>query len=492
MAKGLAFLLVCVLAVNAVSTYVADVVEITEVVEFVQEAAANVAAELTPSHAHIPRPRYSWAVPAIYDWVQPFSNGYALVMAGGLVGVVDAHGQEVIPAIYEQIGNFEPTFEHGFIEAQLNSMWGVLDMQGNVILDFEFDEAFVVSQNLARIGVGDWNQRYFGLIDFITGQEIVPLGLYHGISQFAEGMAAVYRYIDPDFRSLDDTVWGFIDLETGEETVSLMYTWARPFANGQAQVRYNELWGAIDAAGEIAIPIIYEDQNNIGGDYEETGIIRIESADGLWGVIDADTGDVLVEKIYYTMHLLGYDRAVGSLRTSALERTLILIDITTGEELAELDGWPAIFHNGVATISTGDVQDANWAKGLIDLYGNEILPLEFFNIFRFTDDLLVVGEIIGDDWLYGIKNISGNTVLAAQFDDIRPTSEGFAWINIGGELVDAWEYGMEIAYGRWGIINAAGQIIMPPTLEFERIGWTAEGLTPVQIGGLWGFVRVNP
>ena len=56
--------------------------------------------------------------------------------------------------------------------------------------------------------------------------------------------------------------------------------------------------------------------------------------------------------------------------------------------------------------------------------------------------------------------------------------------------MEARYYGHEIAYGRWGIINRAGQIVIPAELAFERVMQTTEGLTAVQRDGKWGFIRI--
>src|SRR5450756_900339 len=77
------------------------------------------------------RQRHKWGfwdrdrkieVPALYDSVDPFSNGLARVHLDGKVGFVDAKGNMAIPAVYDNADDFC----EGLARAKLNGEYGYI------------------------------------------------------------------------------------------------------------------------------------------------------------------------------------------------------------------------------------------------------------------------------------------------------------------------------------------------------------------------------
>jgi hypothetical protein len=71
-----------------------------------------------------------------YDKIGKFVNGVAIVHKGGLVGVINADGKEVIKPFYEKISSFG---KDGVAYTHKNGLVGLIDVHGKVIVDNIYD-----------------------------------------------------------------------------------------------------------------------------------------------------------------------------------------------------------------------------------------------------------------------------------------------------------------------------------------------------------------
>jgi hypothetical protein len=143
-------------------------------------------------------------IKAEYDFVEPFSDGLAVVSKSGKMGYVNKAGVELIPPF--------------------------------------FDEAEDFQNNLAIVSEGG----QFGVINR-SGKMVVPLS-FQEIADFSEGLAAAY----------DGKYWGYID-RSGETVIPFRYDDCSGFLNGCAVCELDGLLGVIDLTGNVVIPFHYED-----------------------------------------------------------------------------------------------------------------------------------------------------------------------------------------------------------------------------------------
>ena len=286
-------------------------------------------------------------IPPIYRSVGNFFE--SLAVANGVWGiasrgVIDIYGNEVLTLAPGEWTNIEPLSE-GLFAVQANAMWGVIDMDANVIVSPRYSSIQPFSDGLARVENPDWSTSFidtegneviqlskasywampfsegfarigegrlpepilWGFID-TEGNEIVP-PIYRAIRNFSEGFAAVaanrygWGFIDTagnevvlprygrvmDFSeglaavSLTDGwpyyLWGFVDTE-GNEVIPPTYDWVWPFSGGLAIVAREGLWGAIDAAGDVVIPLEFPASDL---EYIGEGLFAFERGN-LWGI----------------------------------------------------------------------------------------------------------------------------------------------------------------------------------------------------------------
>lgn len=112
-------------------------------------------------------------------------------IVGGKWGVVDYSGKDVVPAIYDQIS----IFKDGYIKVTLDGNCGILNKKGEEIIPIMYSDTTCVSEGMAGVCL---NSKW-GFVD-LKGKRVIPFK-YHAITPFENGMAGVCK----------NGKWGFVD-----------------------------------------------------------------------------------------------------------------------------------------------------------------------------------------------------------------------------------------------------------------------------------------
>jgi len=165
----------------------------------------------------------------------------------------DSSSQSEEEAAY--LADYEPPSDH----------WGFIDTTGALSIEAKFDDAGPFSEGLAAVNInGKW-----GYIDKEGKMVIEPI--YKSAWAFHEGFARVLPFDGPD---------KFIN-KMGESMTAENWAAADDFSEGRARVKVGNLFGYIDASGQLIIQPIYTRGWNFGN-----GISVVEYQEKL-GVIDA-------------------------------------------------------------------------------------------------------------------------------------------------------------------------------------------------------------
>ena len=214
----------------------------------------------------------------VYENLQAFSCGHALVRRDGRWGVIDHSGREVIAPRFEHMTTFfadtiffagnadgmalydkhlKPLTEavytwvgtvgYGRIPVQRNGLYGFLDRTGREVIPCTYDETgiFILGRSLVRKG-----DRY-GIVD-TAGRYVLPLE-YENTSNIGEK----YVYFDSLALVEKDGKLGYVDLE-GNLVVPFHFDQAYEFSEGLASVRFKGRWGYIDTRGEVFMPFVFD------------------------------------------------------------------------------------------------------------------------------------------------------------------------------------------------------------------------------------------
>lgn len=279
-------------------------------------------------------------IPCKYDDAENYDKGISIVTIGRKKGAINRYGHMVIPCKYDDINICE---EDSLAAAFIDGTSGFIDLEGNVVVPFDYDYCFSFHEGMAAV-------RKNGLIGFVdkSGQLIIPCKYEeHDAWGFSEGLVGVR--IDGGKDGVFDDKWGYID-KTGkvvipfqpgitgipfssglsvkyrcDETGNIIVYGPRSmperrfvegafinkngnfasmyfevqsilgFRNGYCVVMKNNRYGLVNINGEFTIPCEYTLIGN-GGD-KKYALIEIN---GKAGFADKATGQIVIPPIYET------------------------------------------------------------------------------------------------------------------------------------------------------------------------------------------------
>lgn len=190
-----------------------------------------------------------------------FFEGFAIVRNFQINGICDTKGN---------IKNFKPYhplfIREGLICAQHNNLYGYLDFDGKVVIDFKYDSATFFHNSLAQVslpGTNGWS--------YINKRgELLIKGPYERAGFYSEGKLSV---------QIGDK-YGYVD-ENENIVITPSYDYAGTFVDGLAPVKSNDYYGFINHQNQVIIPY----QFKIAADFNE-GIALVYNDDLKIGFID--------------------------------------------------------------------------------------------------------------------------------------------------------------------------------------------------------------
>ena len=421
----------------------------------------------------------------------------AFSVSGGYWGVMDVDGRVVVPARFGYIEDFSEG-----LAAACKGQYEE-DVGGGFLA--ECDEPQVIDttgRDADLLGNLLWEGLY-GFIDR-TGRYVVP-PQYAAVGSFSEGLAWV-DWPDGDERARH---LGYID-RTGELVIELVPTgedgnrWysGRDFHEGLARVYNSRKYGYIDTTGAWAIAAEYTEAEDFAD-----GRARVRlTIDDPWVYIDR-SGTVVIEpdaerceSFREGMARVWIDGKVGFIDTSG--RWVIepqfddAWDFSEGLAAVCVDGlWGYVDRQGQMVIEPRFQAAAYFREGIArvsdDFVTNEVVSDEITWRFIRTD-----GSPIGDgvfSWptdfwegrafvmtagpeaRFGLKDASGQVILEPIYRRIEPFHEGLA------RILDE--------DGRYGYVNLDGRIVTP--CQFHWTEEFQESLAAVCVEGKWGFIDTS-
>jgi len=152
----------------------------------------------------------------IYDHVEPFSDGLAVILSGKKQGYIDKKGLWVI-----QIEAPAREFSEELAVVKTNDKYGYIDTKGNMVIQPIYDDAYSFSDGLAVVRLKD----KWGYIN-TKGEMVIQI---QGGS-FSEGLASAMG---------SNMKLGYIDTK-GNWVIEPIYNGAYPFSGGIARVAIGE------------------------------------------------------------------------------------------------------------------------------------------------------------------------------------------------------------------------------------------------------------
>lgn len=404
---------------------------------------------------------------AKYDSIADFEFGYAVVKKGKY-GLLDYKGQEVLGCVYdtifainpdakvlEQNGKFGVVGYNGnkitelendeikfkpdctdtkIVALKKGKLWGIINLQGNIIIPFEYDDIASIDTHNAVIGK---NGKY-GIVDSV-GNFSVELKydtIYYHFEESNISLVELNRCIglvnsqnkvvtNCDFNCEYLT---FRSMGGRIPRIEAPKNGYIRFEKFQADANKSKLYGLVECeTGKVAIPFEYDDM----GDYSE-GLIWAEK-DNKCGYLDI-TNRVIIQFKYGKAYNFSEGLAA----------------------VGERDG----YYNAVM----GRVP--NFKIGFIDKNGNVVIPFQFQPQFasttpEFREGLSPMGVSPNNYWglNIGYINKKGEFVIKPIYDEAEPFENGLGKVGRNKKV---------------GYVNSTGEEVIP--VEYEYVCFENDSL----------------
>lgn len=275
-------------------------------------------------------------------------------------------------------------------------------------------------------------------------------------------------------------VWGFIDT-AGEVVIPIEFDDARDFAHGRAAVAVGGKWGFVDRTGSPVIEAIFE----AVGDFtaEDLAWARLDGRDGYlrpdgtWAISPRfDRATSFETDVTFAAEVVGRTttRVSGSMGQPIYSYGLIGRDgewIVRPRDDADPEYWSSVggFSEGLAAVQVG-----GRAYGYIDTEGTFVVPPIYERADRFTAGVALTRPTDGG---FRFIDATGAEVLSLGVTSVAPGEEGF--LTVYGSLAD--EEGAFLA-------NLDGGVYLGP---YDAMGRYTEGRLTVQDGESWYAIDID-
>lgn len=117
--------------------------------------------------------------------------------------------------------------------------------------------------------------------------------------------------------------------------------------------------------------------------------------------------------------------------------------------------------------------------GMIDIKGQEILPLKYYGLKPFEDGLAVFKDMNKSSFhaYYGYINLEGNTIIESKFSDAYSFNKGYAAVESGGG---------SFINGKWGFIDKKGTVVVD--FKYDVIYAISDGYYLAKLDGKYGYL----
>lgn len=478
-----------------------------EKISELKEKIKNGLAELTP---YSKKENYGFEcnnitiVEPIYSEVTKDSeNGYFKVKKGKKYGLIDFQGELVLNCEYKELMFI---FQNKCIINERNE-WFYIDLKTN-FKDFihkpKFKDSIIKLEKICDIAfilriedtVGILHDKYnFRKYDsigsFIDGRALANRGGYEnrrlGLTQGKtvyidkigeEHISNAIELRNGLLKGQKFEKWG---IETSDKVtiIPFEYDEISEFINGIAKACRNSLWGYVDELGNTIIPFEY---NKIGA-FSNNKAIACKN--GFYGLIN-NQNETIIHFQY--KEISNFSDGIAAARINQYwgcidEKGEIIIPFKYNE----------IYIKDIGNIFAQ--KDRKY--GCIDKHENIVIPFNYEEISSFIDGKAIAMK----NGKYGLIDENGNIVLDFKFEKIEKFVDGIAkakkngyngTIDLNGneiiEYIVKFESGLIKGwkFGYWGVQTKENEIIIP--FDYEYIGEFVNGIVKVKKNGMYGLI----
>jgi len=354
-----------------------------------------------------------------YDFVEPFSEGLALVTLDDKVGFITKTGTLKIPFKFDDAYSFH----NGYAVVEVNEKFGLINRSGEYIIEPKYEDLGNISDGLSYFETKEG----YGYFDSKGIVRLKPT--YTDAGDFNNGIALVSR----------NNNYGIIDL-FGTTSIPFMFTAILQLDSTNFAVKLNNNWGVLNLDKDTILPIDNSYINQIGN-----GILLVEKQNqfNYWNLLDSS----FISKIWFDIYpeykvLATFRKGYAKIKTEGgynfIDKNGQILFSKPYQNLGEYanyiafsqkDKWGYITSKNQQIIKpsyekthsfnmVGGIVELMPLKGIISSKGKLLLDV-FYEEFTFISDSILIVKSRGK---YGLISVSKDTIIAIQYKLIEPYS----------------------------------------------------------------------
>ena len=350
-------------------------------------------------------------IPFEYDWIEYTPMGF-VVMNDNSASILDLNGQRIIPMEFQGI----KVFSEEILLVQYGGLWGVMNRKGEWLVPNIYDHMqYIYGEDLISVITinGEWKEidprtwkeveiekdnnvfeyiwedeygidRTVGIKNTLTGEMIIPLGIYSHIEDNRLRGGSNYAIVTVGYE--ENRKQGIVDISTGELVFNPIYTEITminehiiKLVSGGA-VGLN-MYGGYSADGGTTEYITIEGQPSLIKEFDDYVNDSVSSESNLIRIM---VGENSIENNTY--------QRWGLVNEKGEEILPVIYDLITG--LTEK--FYKVRKGGVlepSPIGHGDFPSGG-EMGIIDMSGNIVVPVEmpFDDVFYLQDNNVLMAK----------------------------------------------------------------------------------------------------
>ncbi len=477
----------------------------------------------------------------IYDYVEPFCEGIALVRVGDRFQYIRKNGEMI--GVVDCQHSRERQFSEGII--LLKSIVAPNNDEKATLSNIKEFKAHLEEMKRIVCKIRDRGDADFDIYGYCS--DSIDKGISWAINDILERVE--YLYVDLECKEIcyqrfdsaepfkegfacvrNGGKWGYVNRE-GEITIPLIYDHVSSFNEGCASVRLNNVSGVINYDGEEVVPFKYDNVEEFHG-----GVASVKIGKE-WGLVDkngeeiappkyfevetCDSGVIVVSEKEGTYGLMNaYGELVTPLKYRFIDLesdwidgiAIAMTDEFNGEYFIKQYGFLGIYGKEITPIKYSYVEQFKESRalvkldgraGFVDRSGKEVVEPKYDNALSYSCGMAMVEQ----DGLCGYINLEGELLIPLQYECANSFSNNVALvkscgklhlINIYGETISIFAYDEVILDGsdilavrhndQYGLIDSEGKLILPIIYESAASGNKEKDLPSVLIAGKWHLV----
>lgn len=402
-----------------------------------------------------------------YDWCDNFNDvGWAKVTKNGLSGKINSKG--ILISVFEDkllevpdCYDWAYDFHHGFVSVNKDGKWGVANTNFDLVIPCEYEDIEAISTKRFKIRKGD----KWGIID--EQLKTISTSEYERISHIAKKYFKVHIHINsvlaPRYGIIDEDGHVIIPAEcvdinmvsVGATLFWIVNIGKKGVCNEEGEVIIPFIYDNVDLSDDLFICEIYEQRNSSSSVSRNIKFSNIYTKNGEQRLCIDNTFNIDVPKEYDIACYAGF----GLIRVMNKEGEWGLINLMNDVIIAPQFSYIDVFDGTFAVVGNSEDSEVimfpdkdgwhvNMKYGLIDVFGDIVLPIEYAYIDKWDNG-----------YYYLTKRDGHRTLLSSTLHTIIETSKELVkldnnYIKVVGESAN---YGINM----FGLMDFNGNVIIP-------------------------------